>query len=155
MEDTTQQNLSAIEHWLDKKGFVVCKSNKKRIEDEVDFERKVVFLSLRSKPLYQFYSILHECGHIVLRNKKDYKKRFKNSVAVQNGDKCETLMSSIEVIEEEILAWREGENLALSMSLELNSDHYYRYASRWLMGYIVLAAVGKEHFLRVAKEESE
>lgn len=147
MEDSIQQSLDKVECWLDKQGFVVCKSSKKTIEDEVDFERKVVFLSLRSKPLYQLYSILHECGHVILRKKKDYKKRFANALAIKESFRDQTVSSSIEQIEEEILAWREGEKLAISIGVEIDRDKYYKYGFRWVMGYVVLASIGREHFI--------
>jgi hypothetical protein len=155
MNNTIEQTLSLIESWLDKKGFVLCKSKKPTIEDEVDFERKVVFLSLRSSPINQLYSLLHECGHIILRNRKDYKEKYKASYEVNEENGRASLRSSVEEVEEEINAWREGENLCKKLSISIEKDQYYRYASRWVMSYIVLAAIGNEHLLRTAKDKDD
>jgi len=142
-----EQNLSLVESWLDKKGFVLCKSKKSTIQDEVDFERKVVFLSLRSSPINQLYSVLHECGHIIIRGRKDYQIRYKGHYQTSEGYSRPTLRSNVELVEEEINAWREGENLCKKLSITLDRDKYYRYGFRWVMSYIVLAGIGNEHLL--------
>lgn len=147
-----EQSLDRIESWLDKKGFVLCKSKKKTIEDEVDFERKVVFLSLRSSPINQLYSLLHECGHIIIRKRKNYKDKYKAYYTISEQDMPPNMQSSVEEVEEEINAWREGENLCVKLSIDINTDEYYKYASRWVMSYIVLAAIGNEHLLPIAKD---
>lgn len=155
MKTCIKEKISKIESWLDKKGFVLCKSNKKTIEDEVDFERRVVFLSQRSKPEHQLYSLLHECGHVVIRKRKDYKTRFKESLYIAEECKMPTIRSSIEEIEEEILAWREGEYLAKKLSIDLDSDLYYKYGTKWVMTYVVLAANGREYLLFPSKKDEQ
>jgi len=150
-----EHSLDLIESWLDKKGFVLCKSKKKTIEDEVDFERKVVFLSLRSSSINQLYSLLHECGHVIIRCRKDYHIKYKAYCMISEQELPPNMQSSVEEVEEEINAWREGENLCRKLSIEINTDEYYKYASRWVMGYIVLAAIGNEHLLPIAKDVLE
>ena len=150
-----EQSLDLIESWLDKKGFVLCKSKKRTIQDEVDFERKVVFLSLRSSPINQLYSLLHECGHVIIRGRKDYKIKYKSFYKVSEEVLPPTMQSSVEEVEEEINAWREGENLCIKLSIDINTDEYYKYASKWVMSYIVLAAIGNEHLLPLPKDNTE
>lgn len=154
MKNNIEQTLSIIESWLDKKGFVLCKSSKRTIQDEVDFERKVVFLSLRSSPINQIYSILHECGHVILRTRKDYPIRFKDHFSANNADGNITIRATVEEIEEEILAWREGENLAKKLGIHIDTNSYYRYGFRWVMGYVTLASIGNENLLPIAKEST-
>lgn len=148
MTKLIEQSIDKIESWLAKKGFALLKSKLPTIQDEVDFDRKVVFLSLRSKPECQLYSLLHECGHVVIRTRKDYGIRFAASVErEENPSKNETNRSIVEQIEEEILAWREGQALANKLDIYVNDSKYYKYGYRWVMSYVVLAAVGKEHYL--------
>jgi hypothetical protein len=152
MTTTIQQGLDKIESWLSRKGFALLKSKNKTIEDEVDFNRKVVFLSLRSSPINQVYSLLHECGHIIVRGKKDYKHKFCESVAIEEGLQFrETNRSIVEKIEEEILAWREGYVLSQKLNLNLVEKEYFKYGFRWVMSYIVRGSIGKEHYLPSAK----
>lgn len=150
-----EQSLSIIESWLDKKGFVLCKSNKKTIQDEVDFERKVVFLSLRSSPINQLYSVLHECGHVIVRGKKTYKQDFREYINASEGEGRTTITSTIQEIEEEILAWREGAALAKKLHISMDREKYYKYGYKWVMTYVVLAAIGNEHLLPIAKDIPE
>lgn len=49
-----------LEKWLKNKNIVLVKSKSLSIIDETDLDRKLVFLSLRQKPIYQLYSLLHE-----------------------------------------------------------------------------------------------
>jgi hypothetical protein len=154
---TIQQSLDKIESWLSRKGFALLKSKNKTIEDEVDFNRKVVFLSLRSNPINQVYSLLHECGHIIVRGKKEYKIRFSESVAIEEGLQFrETNRSIVEQIEEEILAWREGYVLSQKLNLNLVEKDYLKYGFRWVMSYVVRGSIGKEHYLPsgISQEES-
>lgn len=156
MTKLIEQSIDKIETWLAKKGFALLKSKLKTIQDEVDFERKVVFLSLRSKPENQLYSLLHECGHVIIRTKKDYVYRFAASVErEEDPSKNETNRSIVEQIEEEILAWREGQNLANKLDIYVNDKKYYNYGYRWVMSYITLGAIGKEHYLPIAFQQEE
>lgn len=148
MADFIEQSIDKIESWLSKRSFALLKSKLKTIEDEVDFDRKVVFLSLRSKPINQLYSLLHECGHILVRNKKNFKSRFRETTAIEQGRQfIETNRSIVEQIEEEILAWREGYKLSNQLELNLVEKDYFKYGFRWVMSYIVRGSIGKEHYL--------
>lgn len=155
MSNPIEQNMDKIESWLDKKGFVLCKSKKKTIQDEVDFERKVVFLSLRSSLISQLYSLLHECGHVIIRGRKDYKEKYKSFYKVSEECSSPTLRSSVEELEEEINAWREGEQLCKKLSIVIDTDEYYKYSSRWVFTYILVASLGNEHLLPSVKEKGE
>lgn len=145
MINEIESAFKIIESWLTKKGFSLFRSKQKSIVDEVDFERKVVFISERYKTNFQFYSLLHECGHIVLRTKKNYETYFKASFDYETSNKKQSYRASVEEIEEEILAWREGFNLAKKLKIFVDEDKYYTYSSRWVMTYVVKAAIGKEH----------
>jgi hypothetical protein len=156
MSDSIEQSIDKIEVWLSKRSFALFKSKLKTIEDEVDFDRKIVFLSLRSKPINQLYSLLHECGHVVVRTKKDYKSRFRATNAREAGTLLrETNRSIVEQIEEEILAWREGYALAQKLNIDLIEKDFYQYGFRWVMSYITLGAIGKEHYLPIAFQQEE
>ena len=49
-----------LEKWLKRKNIVLVKSRSLSIVDETDLDRKLVFLSIRQKPIHQLYSLLHE-----------------------------------------------------------------------------------------------
>lgn len=156
MADFIEQSIDKIESWLSKRSFALLKSKLKTIEDEVDFDRKVVFLSLRSKPINQLYSLLHECGHILVRSKKNFKSRFRETTAIEEGRLfVETNRSIVEQIEEEILAWREGYKLSNQLELNLVEKEFFKYGFRWVMSYIVRGSLGKEHYLPSIESKEE
>lgn len=148
MKSVVEQNFATLEAWINRRGFILLRSKHKKISDEVDFDRNIVFITKRSTPIHQFYSALHECGHIIVRSKKDYGERFKASLTYNEDMRGKlTFRCLVEEIEEEILAWREGEKLCKKLNIALDVDKYYTYSSRWVMTYIVKAGLGKEYLL--------
>lgn len=149
MDPEIEQNFNKVQAWLDKRGYSLFRSRKKTIVDEVDTEIKVVFISERSKPINQLYSLLHECGHIVERSKKNYIVKYKEKTQREDNpsNNYYSYRYLVEEIEEEISAWRHGEELARKLGICIDEKEYYKYGSRWVMTYIVQAAVGKEHLL--------
>ena len=151
-----QTNLNKIEEWLAGKGYRLIKGKERHVVDSVDFETKVVFLGTRAVEENQVYSILHECGHIVNRTKESFAKKYKVlKEAETNIKKIKSIRYLVEEIEEETEAWRNGEVLANKLDIELDSDKYYTYASKFLMGYIVIAGEGKDYVLGRPKKEKE
>lgn len=148
MKSEIEQAFKLLEKWLSTKGFILFRSNHKKINDEVDFDRNIVFITKRSTPLHQFYSALHECGHIIIRKRKDYQEKYKASINYnENMSGKLTLRCHVEEIEEEINAWREGEKLCKKLNISLDTDKYYTYSARWVMSYIVKAGLGKQYLL--------
>ena len=138
-----RRSIDKLEKWLTTKGYRLIKGTEKHIEDEMWYEKKIVFLSLRSTLEHQLYSLLHECGHVMIRQKeKTYSARFKTvKESEKNPQKEKTYRYIVEEIEEEIEAWRKGEKLSEKLKLNLNSDIYYKYGSRLVMSYIKLAQI--------------
>jgi hypothetical protein len=143
-----QSNINKIEEWLTGKGYRLIRGKEKHVVDSVDFEAKIVFLGTRSTEENQFYSILHECGHIVNRTKNTFAKKYKVLKESETDPrKQKSLRYLVEEIEEETEAWRNGEVLSNKLDIQLDSEKYYTYASKFLMGYIVMAGEGKQYVL--------
>jgi hypothetical protein len=141
------KNISIIEKWLTKRGFRLIRGNEKHVVDSVDFDLKLVLLSKRSKSENQFYSILHECGHILNRD-KNFPRKYKTiKESEKDPRKLKTMRYLVEEVEEETEAWRKGEALANKLNIVIDSDKYYTYASRFLMTYIVMAGKGKDYLV--------
>ena len=141
------KKIKIVENWLLEHGYALMRGNKKHIVDSVDFELKLVLLSDRSKPENQFYSILHECGHILNRD-KNFSRKYKTiKESEKDPRKLKTTRYLVEEVEEETEAWRRGEALAEKLKIKVDSDKYYTYASRFLMSYIIMAGKGKDYLL--------
>lgn len=151
-----QSNLDKIEEWLTSKGFRLIKGKERHVVDSVDFETKIVFLGTRAVEENQVYSILHECGHIMNRTKGNFAKKYKAlKEAETNLKKAKSIRYLVEEIEEETEAWRNGEVLANKLDIQLDTDTYYTYASKFLMSYIVIAGEGKDYVLGRPKKEKD
>lgn len=147
VKQTWEQNIQIVENWLSKRGFRLIRGNEKHVSDSVDFDLKLVLLSGRSNSENQFYSVLHECGHILNRD-KNYDRKYKTlKQSEQDLRKQKTLRFLTEEIEEETEAWRRGEELAKKLKIAVDSDTYHKYASRYIMSYVVHAAKDKDYLI--------
>ena len=152
-EQTWIQKIDVVEKWLLKRGYRLIQGNQKYIVDSVNFDLKIVLLSKRSKAENQFYSILHECGHILNRG-KGFAKKYNILVESEEDErKQKNIRYLTQEIEEEAEAWRRGETLAITLKLNLDSDKYHTYASRYLRTYIVTAAKGKQYLMNKEQEK--
>jgi hypothetical protein len=152
-EQSWTQKIDIVEKWLLKRGYRLIQGNQKYIVDSVNFELKIVLLSKRSKVENQFYSILHECGHILNRG-KGFEQKY--NILVESEEdvrKQKNIRYLTQEIEEEAEAWRRGETLATKLKLNVDSNKYHSYASRYLMTYILAAAKGKQYL--ASKEQNK
>jgi|TARA_B110000196_G_scaffold297219_1_gene288145 hypothetical protein len=131
-----QKSVELLSTYLKKKGIYLAKGN----WDAYFHEDKTVVYNykLRNKENMVF-SILHEIGHhLAFTNLKSYKNRFpvlhKQRFGSGNINK-RTNRYRMEVIVEEHDAWRKGERVANKLGLDIDSDKYYTYASRWVKTY--------------------
>tara|TARA_R110002110_G_scaffold15567_4_gene69523 strand:- start:2907 stop:3368 length:462 start_codon:yes stop_codon:yes gene_type:complete len=88
---------------------------------------------------HKCYALLHELGHH--RNRVpgtgDYHKRFRLlSDADKRGKPIRSYAYRVQIVEEEIQAWRNGEAIAKQLDLNIDSGKYHNYAAKWVMTYI-------------------
>jgi hypothetical protein len=131
-----QKTIEMLSSYLKKRGIYLAKGN----WDAYFHEDKVVVYNykLRNKE-NMIFSILHEIGHhLAFTNRKTYKNRFpvlyKQRFGEGNINK-RTNRYRMEVIIEEHDAWKRGAKLAKKLKLDIDSDRYYTYASRWVKSY--------------------
>ncbi len=143
-----QISINKLEKWLKTKGLTVIKS--KTYPDELFVERKVIMLNTRSSDRNQLFSLLHECGHFLSRrNKKKFSKKFKLLTELENSSRNKKpLRYYTQEIEDEICAWNDGLKLAKRLSIKIDDELYFKYASRFLMGYMAHAVQGKDWLLK-------
>jgi hypothetical protein len=110
-----------LDRWLGQQGFAVRRADS---SDSVDVGKKVVHLrdnKSRSR-LSLLYSALHLCGHVVVNNLRDSAPKVRTAGATRSQfDKSRrrTLTERLSVMEEEMVAWTEGEALAKSLGIRL------------------------------------
>lgn len=52
-------DIKKLEKWLNKQRYILVRLN--TTADEVDDIKRIVYISRRSKPINQLFSLLHEC----------------------------------------------------------------------------------------------
>lgn len=129
------KKLKKISDWLSKNGYRLIQSNL----DFVDYTNKEVHFCSRLSDKNKIFSILHECGHIVVSKKRNYSKMYK---AVEKSYFDSRIKRSdlfkYQHIKEEIDAWQRGLKLAKSLNIKIDKDEYEKYAAKCVKTYIQL-----------------
>jgi len=122
-----------ILEWIKKKGFSYVEGDKDLYEP---MERKII-INRRLNKKNKLYSVLHECGHLLVqKNVFSYEKRYKSQVdGLFDGRKRKSLRWRIDFLKEEYDAWDRGFKLAKRLKIPISKKNYYDYASKCLDTY--------------------
>jgi hypothetical protein len=145
----TEYQILKLEKWLNGKGLTLVKG--KKLDDEVFMEKKIVLLSTKQNLKHQLFSLLHECGHVMIRcTPKDFQEEYPVLAALENKEPEYRfpLRFYMEEIKEEIQAWDNGLLLAKILSIPIPKQEYYNFASRWVLRYCALATVDRKWLIR-------
>ena len=115
------------------------------VRDEFRPEDKLITISLRQGPENRLYSLLHECGHLILnKNEALYAKKYPSSMKMAHYKSNKTLEKSpkykVDVLTEEIDAWRKGKDLAKRLGIYIDEDNYYSVTSKCVYSYVKVLA---------------
>jgi|TARA_R110000824_G_scaffold156620_2_gene329772 hypothetical protein len=109
--------------------------------DEVDAchrDTKQIAICSRMGIENKLYTLLHECGHALIReNLGNFAKEYTAQMEADgDGRKMRSARYKVETIEEEIEAWKRGRKLASRLEIELNEDKFNAHKTECLMTYI-------------------
>ena len=135
-EDLWQKQFKSLSAWAEKKGYQVIL--KRDVADCIIFEDKEIFINSSCNTENQFYTLLHECGHLMTDNKK---KMFLEEhplypSQVLDGRIEKSKAYKVCLISEETSAWREGWRLAKRLNLYINRTKYHRCMTDAVYSYI-------------------
>jgi len=114
---------------------------RKNAESSVDAKHSLVLIQSNRTLRNQFYMLVHELGHVLMFSKRDYADNFLRL----NGKY--SLQSKVLLLEEELLAWREGENLAKKQGWKLD-NHFEVLKSSMISSYCLWATHRKHPYKR-------
>lgn len=138
-----EAGISILISWLDKKKWNVEFDYLN--QDEMVPSDRQINISTRQGIEKQFYSFLHECGHLLIqsnwqRYEKDYPATAKmNAYATVHKQFARSPKYKVDCLAEEIEAWRRGKKLADRLGLHYNEERYNDLASKCIMSYVVWA----------------
>ena len=127
------KEFKKITKWVESQGFTVRFSKC----DEVNYTDREITLHHSQNKDKMIYSFLHECGHIIVSNKKSYKKNFKIiHKAHIDGRHAKSNLFKYKQLREEIQAWESGFKLSEKLGIKINKEDYDKYASKCFNTYI-------------------
>ena len=104
----------------------------KEVEDRCFPDSKIIHINTKQNFEYQFYSLLHEVGHMIEhQNASWYNKRYPGFYFSRNS-----LTYKISMLEEEINAWNKGLKLARKLGLYINDKNFHKYKAIYVSSYL-------------------
>lgn len=134
-----------LQNWLKQKNWTLSFCDiPKTVSGIICYDEKLIKISNFLSKEEQRFTILHECGHLLLgQNKETYQKMFPIQNRMDSSSetsKKKKLQYRIEVLKEEILAWDRGRELAKRLKIKINQKNWEKYKSSCLFTYIEWAA---------------
>ena len=130
MKKRSQQSLQT-QHYFHKQLLKLkkkCENNgwnvliKRRLEAEVDFKQRLITINSSNLAETQLYRLLHEIGHIILSEEKDYFEKFNEDYdSIKN---LKLLRNRIKMLVEEVNAWDRGYAFAKQEKIKLNIKNF-------------------------------
>lgn len=119
--------------WIKSKGFSLRESD----GDSYLPDEKIITYNKKLSKENKLYSVLHECGHLLVQlNVWSYERRYKSQVqGLFDKRKCRSLRWRIDFLKEEYDAWDRGYRLAKRLKIPISKERYYDYASKCLATY--------------------
>jgi hypothetical protein len=106
--------------------------------DACDRNTKQITICSRMRIENKLYTLLHECGHALIRESPaNFAKEYTAQMEADgDGRKMRSARYKVETIEEEIEAWKRGKRLANRLGIRINEDKFNDHKTESLMTYI-------------------
>lgn len=105
------------------------------VRNELWIGEKLITINSKQTPKKKFFCLVHETGHYILRQKRQFKMRFPEDYVKEEKQK-KTKQLVVDTLREEVLAWEEGLNYAESLGIEIDMKSYNRQRTSALYKYI-------------------
>ena len=136
-----QKHFDTLSRWADNCGYrVVCET---KADDSIDFEHKTIYINSANWAECRYYTLLHECGHLLIDNTSESFERYvpcPRYAYSTDGRTTKTDAYKVSLIAEEIDAWKRGLRLADRLGLPVNRKKFDAEMARSVMSYIEEAA---------------
>ena len=138
-KQAVEAGICDLIEWTHKKGYYIdfdyC------VQDELRPADKMITISTRQGEEKQLYALLHECGHLILgNNEASYAKKYpsSNKMAYFHSNKrlARSPQYKVDILAEEIDAWRKGKDLAKRLGIWIDEENYYKTMSKCVYTYV-------------------
>jgi len=134
-----EDGFSRTTEWLEKKGWTYecdyC------VRDEMSSQGKYITISKRQGQEKQLYSLLHECGHLLIQNNDEkYERSYPTQARMNQFQAHRGIEKSkdykVDVVREEIEAWDRGKKLANRLGIFVDEKNFRKVSSQCIYTYI-------------------
>lgn len=122
--------------WLNRRGYDVYLG--RGIQECVSFNGMSVFINSNNRKERRLYTLLHECGHILVNDNRDRLQQVSAYVTPDCGRS--TKSERVAALAEEYDAWKRGERLANRLNINLDYEKFDKLRDHCIMSYINWAA---------------
>lgn len=135
-----EDQFQVIKLWALSKGYSVrCYTD---ADDRLDFETKVIHIDSRQHAESRFYTLLHECGHLLIsQTARQFATDHPLYAFSSDTRKCKSKAYQVSLVAEEIEAWKRGRRLAKRFGLKVIDKKFNRIMTDCVISYIADAAV--------------
>ena len=128
--------IECLTGWLHSKGYTIVESGGAR--DSIVFDDKEVLLNSQYKDENKFYTLLHECGHLITNlNKKPFLEKYPLYPSdVIDGRVMKSISYRVSLVSEELIAWEKGLALAKRLNLKVDTKNYHKCMTDSIWTYI-------------------
>ena len=133
------EQLEAAKEWATGKGFTVIEDTD--LEDQIIYWKKMIYLNSRKHAQSRFYTLLHECGHLLVdQTSEKFGQEHPMYSQTSDGRVARSAAYRVSLLAEEIEAWKRGRRLAARLGLFVDDAKYDAQMTQCLMSYINWAA---------------
>lgn len=132
--------LGTLKNWVENKGWIV--DFEYLGKDEMDPVLKTISINTRQGIEKQLYTLLHECGHVLVqKNTKSYNKKYPATAKMNSYESINKRLEKspkykVDVISEEIDAWERGRKLAKRLDIYVDDEKYNNMTSECVYSYV-------------------
>jgi len=131
--------FDTVSDWLAGKGYMVALDTD--VEDQVHIEEHIVQIDSRQHAESRFYTLLHEAGHVLIRQGwKQFHADHPMYASSSDGRSVRSRAYSVSLIAEVCEALKRGRRLAKRLGLYVYDKKYDRISTDCLMSHIEWAA---------------
>ena len=141
------EQFEELEVWLIDRGYTLNVAHD--VDDCVYLYDKIVCIQSRSRYESRYYSLLHECGHILVAQgskqwKKDMPMYAQENGLLTDGRKRKGEVYKVSLVGEEIEAWKRGRRLSKKMRHYIDDKKYNKVMAHCVYSYIKMVVAGED-----------
>lgn len=128
------KSIEILCEWVEKRGHQVEFQN--QLPDQLSYDDKTIYIHTRQGVENQVYSLLHECGHLLVHlSNEGFKRDYPMYAYAATKRQESTTKYKVSVVAEEFEAWKRGRKLAERLNIPIDKKKYDIAMTDAIMSY--------------------